>query len=145
MADRTSSRITIAADRPAILAVIADFPAYPQWAGQVKSAEVLSTDEEGRPAEVRFKVDAGVIVDDYTLVYEWLGDEAVTWSMVSTGRMLAALDGSYRLTPSGGGTEVVYDLSVDVKVPMLGMIRRKAEKVIVDTALKGLKKRVESA
>jgi hypothetical protein len=27
---------------------------------------------------------------------------------------------------------------------MIGMLKRKAEKVIIDTALKGLKKRVES-
>jgi hypothetical protein len=39
---------------------------------------------------------------------------------------------------------VHYRLAVDVKIPMIGMIKRKAEKVIVDTALKGLKKRVES-
>jgi hypothetical protein len=41
-------------------------------------------------------------------------------------------------------TEVSYSLSVDVAIPMLGMMRRKAEKVITDTALKGLKRRVES-
>ena len=59
--------------------------------------------------------------------------------------MLTAMDGEYRLTDNGdGSTTVHYALSVDVKIPMIGMIKRKAEKVIVDTALKGLKKRVES-
>jgi hypothetical protein len=59
--------------------------------------------------------------------------------------MLRSLDGSYLLKPAGpGGTEVTYQLTVDVKIPMLGMIKRKAEKVIIDRALAGLKKRVES-
>jgi hypothetical protein len=60
--------------------------------------------------------------------------------------MLRSLDGTYLLKPAGtGGTEVTYALTVDVKIPMLGMIKRKAEKVIIDRALAGLKKRVESA
>ncbi|MFI6596932.1 SRPBCC family protein [Nonomuraea sp. NPDC050536] len=140
MADRTSSSITIDADRASVMAVIADFPAYPEWAGQVKSAEVLTTDEQGRPANVRFVLDAGVISDTYTLSYHWDDDQQVTWQVVEPGKMIAELAGSYTLN---GSTEVTYELAVDLKVPMIGMIKRKAEKVIVDTALKGLKKRVE--
>ncbi len=125
------------------MAVIADFPAYPEWAGQVKKAEVLETGADGRAARVRFVLDAGVISDEYVLGYDWDDDAGVSWRMVDAGRMLSGLTGSYRLTEDGGGTEVTYDLAVDLKVPMIGMIKRKAEKVIVDTALKGLKRRVE--
>ena len=123
--------------------VIADFEAYPEWAGQVKRAEVLTTGDDGRPATVRFVLDAGVISDEYVLGYEWSGDEAVHWRVTEPGRMVSSLTGSYRLAETGGGTEVTYELAVDLKVPMIGMIKRKAEKVIIDTALKGLKKRVE--
>ena len=35
-------------------------------------------------------------------------------------------------------------IAVEVNIPMIGLIKRKAEKVIVDTALRGLKDRVES-
>ena len=41
------------------------------------------------------------------------------------------------------GTEVTYDLAVGIKVPMIGMLKRRAEKTIIDTALKGLKSRAE--
>ncbi|GAA2890823.1 SRPBCC family protein [Streptosporangium fragile] len=144
MADRTTSSITIGADRSTIMAVIADFPSYPGWAGQVKSAQVLSTGEDGRPATVRFVLDAGVISDEYTLGYTWHGDESVEWSVAEGGKMVSGLTGSYRLTEAGSDTQVTYELAVDLKVPMIGMIKRKAEKVIIDTALKGLKKRVEA-
>ncbi|TYB59343.1 SRPBCC family protein [Microbispora tritici] len=143
MADRTSSSITIGAGRSTIMAVIADFPAYPQWAGQVKAAEVLETGEDGRATRVRFVLDAGVISDEYVLGYDWTDDAGVSWRIVDAGRMVSGLTGSYRLTENGGGTEVTYDLAGDLKVPRIGMIKRKAEKVIVDTALKGLKRRVE--
>ena len=59
--------------------------------------------------------------------------------------MQKAQHGSYTLDPSSEGTEVTYSLSVDLSIPMLGMLKRKAERVVMDTALKELKKRVESA
>ena len=51
--------------------------------------------------------------------------------------------GSYVLDDVGGPTEVTYRLAVDLNIPVLGMLKRRAEKMIIDTALKGLKKRVE--
>lgn len=143
MAEQTESTITIAAARSEVMAVIADLPAYPSWNAEMKSVEVLRDGPDGRPAEVRFVLDAGAIKDTYSLAYEWHGDESVRWHLVQ-GDMLTAMDGSYVLREVAGGTEVTYRLLVDVKVPMIGMIKRKAEKVVVDRALKGLKKRVEA-
>ncbi|MEV0147885.1 MULTISPECIES: SRPBCC family protein [unclassified Nonomuraea] len=143
MADRTTSSTVIDAGRARVMAIIADFPAYPEWAGQVKSAEVLTTGADGRAETVRFVLDAGVISDTYTLGYTWHDDESVSWRVVEPGKMVAELAGSYLLAEAGTGTEVTYELAAELKVPMIGMLRRKAEKVIVDTALKGLKKRVE--
>ncbi|MGH1551796.1 hypothetical protein ACRAWF_05400 [Streptomyces sp. L7] len=89
-------------------------------------------------------MDAGAIKDDQVLAYTWTGDNEVSWTLVKS-QMLRSLDGSYLLkATAGGATEVTYLLTVDVKIPMLGMIKRKAEKVIIDRALAGLKKRVES-
>lgn len=146
MAEHTSSSITIEAAPADVMGVIADFTRYPEWTGEVKEAEVLATDGHGRAQQVRLVLDAGAIKDDHTLAYTWTGGNEVSWTLVKS-QMLRALDGSYHLVPLGGGarTEVTYRLTVDVKIPMLGMIKRKAEKVIIDRALAGLKKRVESA
>ncbi len=145
MAEHTSSSITIEAAPADVMGVIADFARYPEWTGEVKEAEVLETDASGRAERVRLLLDAGAIKDDHTLAYTWTGADEVSWTLVKS-QMLRSLDGSYRLAPLGGGdrTEVTYQLTVDVKIPMLGMIKRKAEKVIIDRALAGLKKRVES-
>ncbi|MFF7049028.1 SRPBCC family protein [Streptomyces griseorubiginosus] len=144
MAEHTSSSITIEAAPADVMAVIADFARYPDWTGEVKQAEVLSTDASGRAEQVRLVMDAGAIKDDQVLGYTWTGENEVSWTLVKS-QMLRQLDGSYVLKPVGAGsTEVTYLLTVDVKIPMLGMIKRKAEKVIIDRALAGLKKRVES-
>ena len=144
MPEQTTSSIVVDAEPAAVMAVIADFPAYPQWAKGVQTAEVTKPGADGRAEEVFFELDVSPIKDEYTLAYQWDGDREVTWSLVE-GKMLKALDGSYTLRDLGNATtEVTYRLALDVSIPLIGMLKRKGEKILIDTALKGLKKRVES-
>ena len=145
MAEQTSSSVLVDAPPAEVMGVIADFPRYPEWAQGVQVCEIRDTLPDGRAREVYFELEATPIKDSYTLFYDWQGDEAVTWALGSAGRMLRRLDGAYRLAPSGGATEVTYDLAVELGIPMIGLLKRKAEKVIIDTALRGLKKRVEGS
>ncbi len=143
MADQTTSSILISADPATVMSVIADFDSYPEWAKGVKSAEVLTEYDDGRAGEVAFVLDAAPIRDEYTLSYDWDGDRQVTWSLVEAS-ILKSMEGAYILEGKGDDTEVTYQLAVDLTIPMIGMLKRKGEKVIIDTALKGLKKRVEA-
>ena len=144
MAEQTSSTIVIAAPPAKVMEVIADFPAYPQWAQGMHKAEVRQELPDGRAKDVYFEIEATPIKDSYTLTYQWHGDDSVEWWLTAGGRMLKKLDGSYVLAPlADGATEVTYTLAAELGVPMIGMLKRKAEKVIIDTALKGLKRRVE--
>ena len=144
MAEQTTSSIVVDAAPASVMAVIADFPAYPTWAKGVKTADVRSTNADGSADKVYFELDVSPIKDEYTLAYDWDGDRQVTWKLVQ-GKMLRALDGAYVLRDLGNGsTEVTYRLALDVSIPLIGMLKRKGEKILIDTALKGLKKRVES-
>ena len=144
MAEQTEASIDIQASPAAVMAVIADLRAYPQWSDGITSVDVISEyPESGRPQDAQFRLESGPIKDTYVLKYDWDDDSAVAWQLVQA-EMLKEMSGSYTLTENvNGGTTVVYRLAVDVKIPMIGMLKRKAERVIVDTALKGLKKRVE--
>lgn len=147
MPEQTTSSIVVDAAPSAVMDVIADFESYPVWAKGVKVAEMRSSyaGEQGdRAREVFFTLDVAPVKDEYTLAYVWDGDRQVTWTLAE-GKMLKALDGAYVLRDLGGGrTEVTYRLALDVSIPMIGMIKRKGEKILIDTALKGLKQRVES-
>ena len=144
MAEQTTSSIVVDAPPASVMAVIADFAAYPAWAKGVKTADVRSTNADGSADQVYFELDVSPIKDEYTLAYDWDGDRQVTWQLVE-GKMLRALDGAYVLRDLGSGsTEVTYRLALDVSIPLIGMLKRKGEKILIDTALKGLKKRVES-
>ena len=146
MADTSTQSIQIAAPIDRVAAVICDFPSYPEWADAIKQIEVLSEYEDGYAAEVRFVIDAGVMADDYTLEYAYAEDlSRVEWHLVKPSKTQKAQDGSYDLVDNGDATTTVtYTLAVELSVGMLGMFRRKAEKMIMDTALKQLKRRVES-
>jgi len=143
MADRTSSSITVAAGVPTVMGVIADFGAYPDWATGIRSVEVLAVGPGGRPERVRFSLDAGVIRDSYVLAYDWDEDRAVRWQLAEAGSVVTEMSGEYTLTEDSGRTHVRYELAVGTKMP-LGLLKRRAEKTIIETALKGLKSRAES-
>ncbi len=146
MADRTESHIVIASKPGVVLDVIADFEAYPEWADEVKRAVILSEEGDGWADRVEYTLDAGVLKDTYTLDYEWDiaedGTGVVSWSLVEA-TVLRAMNGSYTIARDKAGTKVTYRLAVDLNIPMLGMLKRKAEEQIVDTALRELKRRVE--
>ena len=143
MSERTKSSIDIAAPPEAVLQVITDFEAYPQWAGEVKEARIEERDEAGRATRAWYRMDAGALRDEHTLAYEYPSEAEVRWTLVSSN-MMRALDGSYVVEAAEGGSHVTYQLAVDVKLPMVGLLKRKVEKLIIDRALSGLKKRVEA-
>jgi uncharacterized membrane protein len=146
MADTSSSSIVIGAPPDRVAAVICDFPRYPEWVSATREVEVLEEYEDGYASQVRFVLDAGVVTDEYTLSYEYAEDiSRIEWHLVAPSRMQKAQDGSYDIEDNGDGTSTVtYTLSVELAIGMLGMFKRKAEKIIMDTALTELRKRVES-
>jgi ribosome-associated toxin RatA of RatAB toxin-antitoxin module len=146
MADSSTQSIVISAPAARVAAVICDFPRYPEWTGVMKRAEVVEEYEDGYASKVRFLLDAGVITDEYTLAYEYAEDiSRIEWHLVAPSTMQKVQSGSYDIADNGDGTSTVtYTLEVELSLPMLGMFKRKAEKMIMDTALRELKRRVES-
>ncbi len=126
------------------MGVIADFAAYPRWASGVRGALVLGAGPDGRADRVRFTIDAGPVRDSYVLAYAWDDDAEVRWELAERGAMVAEMSGCYLLAEEDGATRVTYELRVGLSVPLPGMLKRRAEKTITDTALRGLGARVRA-
>jgi polyketide cyclase/dehydrase/lipid transport protein len=136
------STITIAASPHFVMTVIADFPAYPSWAS-MHSVEILGElGADGRAQLVRFDVNAGIFRELLVLRYEWNGDELVRWQLAAPGSVVSAMSGSYQLADRGDGTEVTFELAISARFPLPGLLRRRAEQTVIDTALYGLRSRV---
>jgi carbon monoxide dehydrogenase subunit G len=144
MGERTSGQIEIEASPAEVMEVIEDFESYPEWA-EIKEVEVLTRDDEGRGREVAMEVEVPVAGRArYTLTYEYEpGHGGVRWTTKEAEGFVKDLRGRYALEDRDGDTRVTYDLEIEVGVPLPGFMKRRADRRIVDTALNGLKKRVE--
>src|SRR3954463_13126892 len=99
MADQSTQSIVVSAPAADVMAVIADFPAYPQWVAAAKKVEVVEEGADGRGAQVPSGIDAGMIKDDYTPAYTWDGARQVSWTLVNS-QLMKRQDGSYTLVES---------------------------------------------
>ena len=146
MAESATQTITIAASPEKCFAVATDFPRYPEWAKDVKEAKVCATDDEGRPTEVEFRASALGRSTHYTLAYDYsAAPEKLSWQLVH-GDIMRAIDGAYTFAPSAtdpSATDVVYELSIELVVPLPGFVKRRAEVRILNT-VKELKARAEA-
>jgi carbon monoxide dehydrogenase subunit G len=143
MADRAEGSTEIAATPAEILEVIADFDSYPEWAG-VKSAEILEKDADGWPRKVAMSISQMGFDASYTLEYDYYEDYGgLSWTSTETSGALRSVEGEYVLEASGDATKVTYRLAIDLSVPVPGFLKRQGEKQAINTALGGLKKRVE--
>lgn len=147
MTDAARQEATIGADPGELWAVLVDFESYPSWARDLKAAEVLERDAEGRGVLVRFRAAAMGRSTSYSLRYDYTdAPRRLPWRLES-GDIMRKLDGEYRLEPSADGTStrVVYELEVELVVPLPGFVKRRAEHKIVHTALDELRHHVERA
>jgi carbon monoxide dehydrogenase subunit G len=145
MAEQTEGEIQIDASPEDVMAVISDYEAYPKWADGIKKADVQKKDSKGRPSEVAFEVSQMGVGAKYTLTYKYKAkDGGVSWTTRSASGAVKDIKGEYALEPSGDSTNVTYRTTIQTAIPMVGFMKRQAEKIIIGTALGGLKKRVES-
>ncbi len=145
MADLATERMVVAASPERCFAVSSDIDAYPQWAGDIKEVTVHDRDDQGRPLLVTFRAAAFGRSTSYTLAYDFSeAPRSLSW-VQTRGDITAKLDGSYLFEPADGGTEVTYRLEVEMKVPLPGFIKMRAQSRIMTIALRDLKTRVESS
>ena len=146
MAEQATERMVVGASPSLCYAVVADLEQYPAWAADIKSVRVNERDGEGRPSRVTFRAAAFGRSTSYTLEYDYTEAPTVlAWRQVA-GDLTSKLDGAYRFQPADGdATEVVYTLEVELRVPLPGFIKRRAQSRIMHIALASLKGRVESS
>jgi uncharacterized membrane protein len=144
MAETASQTTTIAAPPDRVWEIAIDLEHYPEWARDVKDVVVRVRDDQGRPLEVEFRASALGRSTHYTLSYDYSGAPTVlAWSLLR-GDIMRTIDGAYHFSPtSDGGTEVRYDLIIDLVVPLPGFVKRRAEVRILNT-VRELKIRAES-
>lgn len=144
-ANRATEHKIVSASPEQCFAVVSDVERYPEWAADIKQVTVESRDVEGRPLEVTFRAGAFGRSSSNTLAYDYSrAPRTLSWKQLR-GDLTSKFDGEYRFEPSPDGTEVTYTLEVELRVPLPGFIKRRAQSRIMHTALEDLRARVESS
>lgn len=144
MAETASQTITIAAAPARVWEIAVDFERYPEWAKDVKDVIVRGRDAQGRPNEVEFRTSALGRSTHYTLAYDYTqAPNVLAWRMLR-GDIMRTIDGAYHFSATpDGGTDVRYDLTIELVVPLPGFVKRRAEVRILNT-VRELKTRAEA-
>jgi hypothetical protein len=144
MTDLSKSLITIDAPIAEVQKALFDLDKYPEWSTQIKSAEALARDDQGRITKVKMSIDAGMMKDRLTLDYDWSQAPNKLSFSLDEADLLTGMDGIYTITSVyEGTTEVSYELEVSLSMPVPAMMRQKAEKATIDAALAQLKSHLE--
>jgi ribosome-associated toxin RatA of RatAB toxin-antitoxin module len=146
VAEQATEHTSVTAPPERCFAVAADIERYPEWAADIKEVMVHERDDQGRPVLVTFRAAAFGRSTSYTLAYDYGEAPRVLAWRLTRGDITTKLDGSYTFEAAdGGGTDVLYHLEVELRVPIPGFIKMRAQSRIMATALRELKARVESA
>jgi len=144
MAEFSTATITIDAPISEVQKVLFALDKYPEWSTQIKSAEALDHDDQGRITKVKMSIDAGMMKDRPTLDYDWSGAPSTLTFSLDEADLLTGMDGMYSIKSiDEDTTEVTYQLEVSLSMPIPAMMRQKAEKATIDAALSQLKTHLE--
>ena len=126
-------------DAPAslVMEILLDVESLPDWSGPHKSAEVLETDDDGRPTKAKMQVSMSGVTDNEVLAYTWT-DTSCAWELVESDQ-LKAQKGKYTVTEkSADSCHVDFELEVDLKIKLPGLVVKQGQKKALETAKKGL-------
>ena len=145
MSDLSSSTITIEAPLADVCAALFAIEDYPTWSTSIKSSEVIERDDQGRALKAKLSIDAGMMKDRVILDYDWSQAPAQLSFSLDDADLLTTMDGAYIVKAiDEDSTQVTYQLSVSLSMPIPAMMRQKAEKATIDQALSQLKSSLES-
>ena len=143
MSEKSSSTIVIDAPLADVQAALFDIATYPEWLTSIKKADILEKDDQGRAIKAKLSIDAGMMKDRVTLDYDWSAAPASLSFTMDEADLLTQMDGTYLIKAlDEDSTQVTYELTVAVSLPVPEMMITKAQQQTIDAALKELAARV---
>lgn len=143
MSDKSVSKVIIEASLADVEAALFSIESYPEWLTSIKKADVLERDSSNRVSKAKLAIDAGMMKDRVTLDYDWNDAPSTLSFSLDEADLLTQMDGAYILKAiDEDSTEVTYELTIAVSLPVPSMMITKAQQQTIDNALKELAARV---
>lgn len=133
-----SRTVTVGVSVAEVLATVRDIAGQTAWWPGTVSAEVLATDEEGRPERAKLVNDVKVARDAYEVAYTHT-EHSMSWQLLAPSKAQKDMSGSWELVDAGGQTEATLTLMIDTTLPLPGFVQRKVLNDTLSGATEGLR------
>ena len=137
-----SKTVEVDAQAPAIMAIVADFEAYPQWHSEMKGVWVLARYDDGRPSQLRLDADLNGFAATYIqAVYYPSANQIQT--VMQQGDLFSKQEQLFSVVEMGPKTLLTVDMDVETTMPVLAMMVKKMAGDALDNLADRLKERAE--
>lgn len=137
-----SKTVEVAADAAAIMAIVADFEAYPQWNEEVKAAYILARYEDGRPSQLRLDTSVGGFDGVYIQAVYYPGPEKIQ-TVMQQGEHFAKQEQLFHVVSMGPTSLLTVDMDVETTMPVPNLMVKKVVNDALDHLAANLKARAE--
>jgi hypothetical protein len=138
-----SKTVEVAADEAAILGIVADFEAYPQWNEEVEGCWILHRYEDGRPSQLRLDTliqgNKGTYIQ---AVYYPAPNQIQT--VMQQGEHFSKQHQLFSVVGMGPVSLLTVDMDVETTFPVPAMMVKKVANDALDHLANNLKARAES-
>lgn len=111
-----SKTVEVSADATAILAIVADFEAYPEWNDEVKAVYILARYNDGRPSQLRIDTEIQGQQGTYIQAVYYPGPAQIQ-TVMQQGELFSKQDQLFSVVEMGPSSLLTVDLDVETSIP----------------------------
>ena len=137
-----SKTVEVLASAEAILAIVADFEAYPQWNEEIKGCWILARYDDGRPSQLRLDTSVQGMDGMYIQAVYYPGPNQIQ-TVMQQGDLFSKQEQVFSVVEMGPTTLLTVDLDVETTMPVPAMMLKKVVNDALDHLAENLKKRAE--
>ena len=124
-----SKTVEVDADEALILAIVADFEAYPQWNDEVKAVYILARYNDGRPSQLRIDTEIQGQPGTYIQAVYYPGPSQIQ-TVMQQGDLFSKQEQLFSVVGMGPVSLLTVDLDVEVSIP--GVPNLMVKKIVND-------------
>ena len=128
-----SKTVEVGADAASILAIVADFEAYPHWNEPVKGVWVLARYDDGRPSQLRLDTEINGMPGTYIQAVYYPGENQIQ-TVMQQGDLFARQEQLFSVVETGLTCLLTVDIDVEPTLPVPAPM----VKMLLNTVLEGL-------
>jgi ribosome-associated toxin RatA of RatAB toxin-antitoxin module len=137
-----SKTVEVGADAASIMAIVADFEAYPQWNKGIKGAWVLARYDDGRPSQLRLDTEVNGMPGTYIQAVYYPGANQIQ-TVMQQGALFAKQEQLFSVVETGQTCLLTVDVDVEPSMPVPAPMVKMLLNSVLDSLAQNLKQRAE--